>query len=473
MTTPRDEPMTKQQRRILAAVLVPVFMTLLAVSSINVVLPTLQQSIDATDSQLQWVLSGYTLVFGALLVPAGRAGDALGRGRLFVLGLTLFGLGSLLSGLATSGELLVASRFLMGAGSGLLNPQPIGMIQQYFEGRRRARAFASFGAAVGLSVAIGPIMGGAFVEFSGPDWGWRLSLLVNVPIALLAIGLAWWWFPRQTFARRPEGSRVDLDPVGTLLFTAAVLLFMLPFLERSAGPRIFLLVPVGLALVGLWLAWERRHERSGGIPMVDLGLFRVRSYALGVLLIALQFLGVTSVWVVLALYLQNGLGASALAVGLAGLPSAVATGLCSTWSGRVVLEMGRKVVALGIVLVLVSVLSSIAVVWAHHTHGVSPWWLAATLTLLGAGQGMVVSPNQTLSLMAVPHQRSGAAGALIQTGQRVGTAVGIAFITAVFFVLQPQIGWDGAFMVAYGVIAAIVVASLLVALLDVRLARRD
>src|SRR5699024_8606381 len=145
--------------------------------------------------QIQWVLSGYTLAFGVLLVAGGRAGDTFGRAKLFVAGLVLFGFGSLVAGLALNGPMLIAARIITGFGSGLLNPQTVGFIQQFFEGPRRARAFASFGSVVGVSVAIGPVLGGGLVALLGQDWGWRWTFLVNVPIAVAAIIFAYRNFP--------------------------------------------------------------------------------------------------------------------------------------------------------------------------------------------------------------------------------------------------------------------------------------
>lgn len=456
------------QRRVLAVSLTTVFLTMMSVSSINVVLPAIQSSISATDSQLQWVLAGYALTFGVVLVPAGRAGDVYGRGRLFVGGIAIFGLSSLIAGLASGGILLDAARLLMGVGSGMVNPQVIGLIQQFFSGRARARAFGSFGAAVGLSVSVGPLMGGAAIWLLGDDLGWRLTFLVNVPVTVLIVGLALAWFPREAFGARRE-SRADLDPVGVALFTVAMLCLMLPFLERGPGPVVFAVVPVGLALLASWVHWEQRHAARGGQPMVRISLFRIRSFAFGTALIGLQFTGVTSVHVVLALYLQRGHGWSALAAALIGLPAALATGVFSSYAGRRVLEVGRRLVLVGLLVVLASMLASMLVVWARP-YGVHPAWLAATVALLGVGQGLVVSPNQTLSLLEVAPADSGAAGGVIQTGQRVGSAIGAAAITAVFFVLTPTHGWEFAFLAAFGLISATVVAACATALIDLRTA---
>lgn len=464
--------MSSEQRRLLTVVVTPLFMSLLAVSSVNVVLPAIQAGIDATDTQIQWVLSGYTLVFGVILVAAGRAGDVYGRGRLFILGLVLFGLGCLLSGLATTGPILVAARIAMGLGSGILGPQPIGFIQTWFEGQHRATAFGAFGAVAGVSVAAGPLMGGGAVALLGEELGWRMTFLINVPIVVAAIVLALRWIPSPAFERRRTDGHADLDPVGVILFTLAVLCIMLPFLERALGPAVFALVPVGIALLAVWVWWERRYRRQGRDPMVNLGLFQTPSFANGTLLVALLFTGTTSTWVVLAIYLQNGQGATPMQAALVGLPAAVASGVAASVAGRHVLRLGRPLVATGLVISLVSILSTVGVLYAHQQWGLSPWWLAVSLTLIGVGQGMVVSPNTTLTLTEVPGEYSGSAGGVIQTGQRVGTAIGIAMITGAFFVLRSSRGWDTAAMAAFAIIGVMIVLALAVAVWDIVTSRR-
>ncbi|WP_376714883.1 MFS transporter [Janibacter limosus] len=230
-----------QRWRILAVLLVAIFMSLVGVSIVNVAIPSIQHGLGASDSDVQWVLSGYALTFGVVLVAGGRAGDLLGRGGLFVIGATVFTLASVAAGLAPGAGSLNAARFVQGVGSGLLNPQGVGMIQQYFRGAERARAFGAFGSVVGVAVGIGPVIGGLLIELGGSEIGWRLTFLVNVPVGLLCIALAFLWFPKPLL-RRPvaaEGQRAhgwrSLDPVGSLLLGLAVLATMLPFVE--GGPR--------------------------------------------------------------------------------------------------------------------------------------------------------------------------------------------------------------------------------------------
>lgn len=492
-----DTAFDPTQRRLLTLTLVPLFMSLLSVSIVNVILPSVQADIGASSSALQWVLSGYALAFGVVLVAAGRAGDVFGRAKLFIVGVVLFGAGSLVAGLAPSPLVLNLARVVMGLGSGLLNPQVIGLMQQYFSGTQRGRAFGIFGGIVGVSVAIGPVLGGLLISVLGAGAGWRASLLVNVPICLVALiaakpflpASAWEPVPEEHSTStsslpvvRPNGAggagasgrrRVDLDPVGLGLFGVAIFLVMLPFVESSVGVWVWVALPVAAALLVAWVRWERRYSARGGEPMVDMGLFRTRSFANGSLLIALYFVGMTSVWVLIALYMQEGMGHTALAAGFIGLPSALASAITAPLAGRKVVQVGRPMVLWGIGLVLTGILLSIGVVVLRESVGLSEWFLLGTMVFVGVGQGLVVSPNQTLTLADVPVRYAGAAGGVLQTGQRVGTSIGIAAITGVAFSVLARTDWNMAVAVGFGLIAVIVVLAGLVGVRDQRQARAE
>src|SRR5699024_6820149 len=258
--------------RILAVLLLTIFMSLVGVSIVNVALPSIQRALDASLSDIQWVLSGYALTFGVFLVAAGRAGDIMGRGGIFLLGVGIFTLSSLLAGLAPDANWLNAARFVQGIGSGLLNPQGIGMIQQYFRGEERGRAFGYFGTTVGLSVAIGPVLGGVLIKLGGLQLGWRLTFLVNVPFGVRALVLGVLWFPKpltrkiprpsNAHARRQQGLR-SLDPIGAVILGLAVLATLFPFVESRTSPLTWLLLPLGLVLYYLWVKWEQRYARTG------------------------------------------------------------------------------------------------------------------------------------------------------------------------------------------------------------------
>ena len=474
---PARDTNAPEHQRLLPTLLIPAFVTLLAVSSVNVILPAVSQDLSAGTAGLQLVVSGYSLVFGVVLVPAGRAGDVMGRGRIFVIGMILFGVGSLASGLAPDVVTLNLARVVMGVGSGLLNPQVSGMIQQFYSGESRGRAFGLFGAVIGVSVAVGPVLSGGLIGWLGDDWGWRASFLINVPLVLLGVWAAHRYLPNSAWHRQDGGSgagrdRVDLDPVGMVLLAAGTLLIMIPFMEASAGAWVWGLEAAGIGIVSAWVVWERRYRARGGAPMVDLSLLAIPSFAYGSLAIAVYFLGYTSVWIIVAQYVQAGLGSTALVSGAVGVPAALAGSVAAAVAGRRVIRVGRVMVLGGMAAGMAGLLASVGIIHMHARAGWSPWWLTLTLLLLGVGQGLVVSPNQTLSLVDVPLEYAGAAGGILQTGERIGTSIGIAAITGLTFRVSHSSGWEVAAQVGLLAVVAAIAVSAAIAAVDLRLAAR-
>nr|WP_254045799.1 MFS transporter [Paenalcaligenes hominis] len=455
--------------RLLTVIIGAIFMTLISVSVVNVALPAVQTGLQATHSDLQWVLSGYALTFGVVLVSAGRAGDLIGRGGLFMLGVSIFTLSSIAAGFAPDAQSLNIARFIQGVGSGLVNPQGVGMIQQYFKGPERGRAFGVFGTTVGVSVAIGPVLGGLLIQLGGPDLGWRLTFLMNVPIGILTLFLAWLWFPRPLVnfseLKKPQGLS-SLDPIGALLLGAGVLSVLFPFVESQSSGFIWLLIPLGFLLFYLWVQWENWYTRRGYSPMVDLTIFSIASYRNGSLIMALYFLGMTSVWVLIPIYTQQDIGFTAFEAGLIGIPSALLSALASNWSGRHINRYGRKIVIGGLCMAMLGLVLSIGFILLHYYVGLSIWWLLVSLGLFGLGQGATISPNQTLTLAEVPLNYAGSSGAIMQTGQRIGTSVGIAVITALVFSLQPRTSWTTAVIIGFIAILCIMSLSLWMAFKD-------
>lgn len=206
--------------------------------------------------------------------------------------------------------------------------------------------------------------------------------------------------------------------------------------------------------------------------MVDLHIFRTRSFSNGALIVTLYFLGMTSIWVLVALYMQEGAGRSALEAGMVGLPSAVLSALAANWAGRRVLRLGRRLVIGGLYLALIGLGLSAAVVLLNEAVGLSVWWLLLTLSFIGIAQGTVISPNQTLTLAEVPLQYAGSSGAIMQTGQRMGTSVGIAVITAAVFTSLQTTSWSTAAALGFGLIALVILSALAVAYKDLHDRRR-
>lgn len=450
----------------LSVCLVAAFMTLLDVSIVNVALPSIRDGLNASEAGLQWILSGYALTFGLVLVPAGRLGDARSRRAVFLSGLALFTASSALAGIAPTILLLIVARLVQGVAGGILNPQVAGLIQQLFHGADRGRAFGALGAVIGIATAVGPLLGGVLIAVAGPEEGWRWVFYVNVPVGVVALVLAWRLLPAPIY-----GERQGLDPLGVLLLGAGVVCVLLPFVQEQQWRTDlkWLLVPAGAVLIAAFTLWERRART----PMVDLGLFRLRSYALGTTIALLYFAGFTSIFFILTLYLQSGLGYSALGAGLAITPFAVGSGIASAVGGRIVARFGRPLVAAGLVLVLVGLGAAWVAVELKPGAGVA-WATAAPLLVAGLGTGLVIAPNQTITLSEVHFTEGGSAAGVLQTGQRVGSAMGIAAVGYLFFATLSGTGgdWAAAFRNGLIVILVFVLAALAAATADLISGRR-
>ncbi|MEN3615477.1 MFS transporter [Plantactinospora sp. ZYX-F-223] len=455
----------RRRRQILTIGLVAAFMTLLDVSIVNVAIPSIDRAIHADPSDLQWILSGYALTFGLMLVPAGRFGDARGRRNVFMLGLALFTLTSAAAGLAESPAWLIGARLLQGAAAGLVNPQVIGLIQQLYRGAARGRPFGLLGATIGISTGVGPLLGGALIELGGQHLGWRLVFFVNVPVGIATIAFAWRLLPAGPGRR---AGRKDLDPFGVLLLGLGVVLLLLPLVQQRQwhGPLKWLLIPGGLLVLLGFVGWELRYRRRRE-PLFDLALFRLRSYSLGTLIGLLYFGGFVAVFFLFTLYLQAGLHYTALEAGLAITPFALGSAVTAALGGRIVNRFGRPLVAIGLATVALGLGAVILALHFVPGRG-APLATALPLLVAGLGSGLVITPNQNLTLSEVPVGQAGSAAGMLQTGQRIGAAAGIAGVGAIFFstLAATHDGWSRAFRDALLATIGFVVVALVAAIVD-------
>ncbi|MBP2473128.1 EmrB/QacA subfamily drug resistance transporter [Crossiella equi] len=426
--------------RALAVTLTAGFMVLLDVSIVNVALPSIQRDLGATAGGVQWVISGYALTFGLVLVAGGRLGDALGRRRMFLVALTGFVLTSALAGLATGPAMLIVARLSQGMAGGLLTPQNTGLIQELFRGAERGRAFGMFGAVVGISTAVGPVLGGVILAVFGEPEGWRWVFFVNIPIGALALALAARLLPASP--ARLRGVARELDAVGALLLGLAVVSVLFPVLEAEQGrfAQVWWLLPVAVVLGVVFVWWERRLVRRDRTPLLDLRLFTgTPGFASGATLGAVYFCAFTGIFLVFAVYFQQGLGFSPLESGLAVTPFAFGSAGAAMVAGRLVSRWGRRLTVTGLSLVFLGLAATGVVALVVPPESIA-WAAALPLLVGGIGGGMVISPNTTLTLECVPTRLAGVAGGALQTGQRIGTAIGTAFLATVFHTSADLLG---------------------------------
>ena len=297
------------------------FVSTLDAGIVSVAVPSIQRGMDASAAEVQWVVSGYALMFGLALIPAGRVGDALGRRRMFAVALAAFVTCSAVAGAAPNPPTLIAARLGQGLAAGVLAPQNSAVIVQLFPDDERGRAFGALGAATGIAMGLGPVVGGLILALAGGADGWRWIFYVNVPIGAVVLLLAVRLVPRDG-----PGRPGYVDVTGAALLGGAVLCVLLPLVQAESDgiSRLWWMFPVAPALAVAFVAWERRTARRQREPLVDLGLLaRTPGYLSGVLVGTAYFFGFSGVWLVFSLFFQLGLGYSPLQSGLAVTPFAV------------------------------------------------------------------------------------------------------------------------------------------------------
>lgn len=439
---------------VLAVVMIGFFMILLDGTIMNVAVPPLQQDLSATYSQAQWMMSGYALGYGLLLIPAGRLGDRFGHRRLFIVGLAGFTFASVLCGTAASADQVVAWRVVQGGTAGLMNPSILAMIHAVFPPAERGRALAWYGATAGVAASLGPVLGGLLISWDPGGWGWRPIFLLNVPIGIVGVLAAAHALP----ASRGRGG--SIDPFGTLLLTLTLILVIYPLIQGyGAGwpPWTFISLAASVPAATAFVVWQVRRVRTGATPLIDVRLFRMRSFAAGVGATVGLFVSFASLQFALSAYLQLGLGATALAAAMALLPFAIGTSIGSSMSNIAVRRLGRRALHLGAGLLVLGTAGVILAI-RHVGVRVDALWLAPQTLIAGIGAMMLGTPIINVILSDIPGQDAGSVGGVIATAQRAGHALGIAIVGTALFAVLPSGGQH--IGDAYGYTRAIQIACL-------------
>ncbi|UKY50151.1 MFS transporter [Streptomyces inhibens] len=428
---------------------------------VNVALPTIDHDLHAGPAMLEMVVAGYGVAYATLLVLGGRLGDMIGRRRLFLWGLSTFGLTSLACGLAPDAGTLVAARVAQGAAAALLLPQVLATIQATTTGKRRAKAVSLYGGTAGVSSAVGQVLGGLLVSVDLAGTGWRAVFLVNVPIAVAAWLLAARTVPET---RSPHPTRVD-GP-GTALLATTLITLLLPLTEgRAAGWPVWswILLAVFPFAGTAFVLVERRAERAGRTPLVPPSLLRIPSVNSGLTMIVPFSLGFGGFMFVVAVALQNGLHYGPFAAGLSLAPLCVTFFLASLAGPRLVLRFGRRVVIAGSLIQGTGLIALALTVYAGWP-GISVAGLAPSMAVLGLGQGMVLPVLLRIVLSELPVAQAGVGGGVMITTQQSGLALGVATLGTLFLALLPAVGVREALLTALLSQLAIVVGTTTLAL---------
>ncbi|MFF0288432.1 MFS transporter [Streptomyces sp. NPDC005262] len=415
----------------LAIVMTAAFMDLVDVTIVNIAIPSIKRDTGASFSSIQWITAGYALAFAAGLITGGRLGDIYGRKRLFLIGIGGFTLASALCGFAANPEMLVASRILQGGTAALMVPQVLSIVHATFPAHERGKVFGLFGAVVGLGAVSGPLLGALLTEWNIAGLEWRPIFLINLPVGIAGLLLGRKFI---TESKAPKALRLDL--VGVALVTLALLMLLYPLTRgRELGwPLWGYMSMIGSVLVFAALVlFERAKVRKDGSPLVELSLFRVKSFAAGIAVQLTFGIGLGIFFLVWTLYMQMGLGWSALRAGTTGIPFSIAVSFAAGISvQKLVPRFGRKVLQAGALLMVAGLLLYI---WESDRYGmgIAPWQMALPLVVMGLGMGLIVAPLTDAVLSEVPKEHSGSASGLINTVQQMGNALGLGLVSVVFF----------------------------------------
>ncbi|WHM38285.1 MFS transporter [Streptomyces sp. BPTC-684] len=415
----------------LAIVMTAAFMDLVDVTIVNVAIPSIQKDTGATFASIQWITAGYGLAFAAGLITGGRLGDIHGRKRLFLIGMTGFTVASALCGLAANPEMLVASRILQGGMASLMVPQVLSIIHATFPAEERGKVFGMFGAIIGLGAVSGPILGALLTEWNLFGLEWRPIFLINLPVGIAGLVLG-----AKFISESKAPKALKLDFVGVALVTLGLLMLFYPLTRgRELGwPLWGHLSMVGsLVVFGVLVAYEKHKAAKDGSPLVELSLFRVKSFAAGIAVQLTFGIAMGIFFLVWTLYMQIGLGWSALHAGLTGVPFSIALSAAAGMSVQTLVpKFGRKVLQAG---ALVTALGMLVYIWEAHHYGtdITSWQMMVPLVVLGIGMGLIVAPLTDAVLSEVPQEHAGSASGLINTVQQAGNALGLGLVSVVFF----------------------------------------
>jgi EmrB/QacA subfamily drug resistance transporter len=455
----------------LAVVLCGTFVFVLDFFVVNVALPDIQRSLRASAAAIEWLVSGYALTSASLLVCGGRLGDLYGRRRWFCVGLAAFVLASALCALAPDTAFLVAARLVQGAGGAIMAPNILSILGMAYTGRDRVRAISVYGMVMGLAAVGGQLLGGVLIDADVAGLGWRAIFWVNVPVGIVALAVS----PRLVPESRAEhAGRLDLP--GAALLAAALVAIVLPLADgRQQGwpAWSWACLALGPVLLALFAGYLRRASRRGRHPLLDPAIFAVPTFRAGLIVQVLFWCQQAASYLLLALFLQQGRGLGPLESG--GAFSVLAAGylVTSFRAPGLTVRFGRRVIATGAVCGATGDLLLVLTVW-HWGVGGPLAALFPGLFLLGAGQGLCITPLTTTVLSHADARTAGSVSGALSTAQQVGNAIGVAVSGVIYFGVLSH-GYAAAFGTSLAQMGGLLlgVAALTLALLRPAAATRE
>lgn len=413
---------------ILGVLVVSLLVVVLDNTILNIALPTIQADLSATPGELVWAVDSYILVFAALLFTWGALGDRLGRKKVLIIGLVIFGAASALSAFAVNAQMLIGSRAVMGIGGAAVLPTTLAIITVVFPPHERGKAIGMWAGAVGAAVALGPILGGALLQhpelfrsLTGNDWG--SVFLINVPIVVVGLIAIARVVPES---KNPQPRRLDV--LGLLLSIAGLTALIYGIIHASEtkdwlAPSVLLPIGLGVAVIAGFLWWEHRSDH----PSFDVELFRNRGYAISIAAVSLAFFALSGITFSLPFYLQILRGYDTLTAGLCFVPFAAGQLLAAPRSAATVARFGyRPVMTVGLSIVALALL---ALVFVRIDTPI--WILLIVFFAFGLGMGNVIAPASTVMQNVLPLARAGAGSAVQNTVRQVGGALGVAIVGTV------------------------------------------
>lgn len=436
----------------LAIVLSAPLLSVIDVFIINVAIPAIKKGVHATDAEVQLVIAGYLLGYAAFLITGGRAGDHFGRKKVFFWGMLAFTITSCLCGLSVNPLQLNITRFLQGLSASFMVPQTIAFIQILFTApKERAKAIGMFGITLGIASVTGQVLGGYLSDTHWAIEGWRLIFFINLPI-----GIATLWATHKYVSETKINHGSKFDYSGIFILTLALFCLIFPLIEGREKGWPWWSIALLIASAGIFAYFIRNQKQklaANKNPLIDVRLFQIKDFNIGLLAVLFHFMLHTAYLLLSAVYLQNGLGVSAMDCGLYFIFPGILFTISSVMASKLMLKFGKRVLQLGILLMGITFLLQIQFL----KPGADVWLIVMLMGAWGLGNGLVLPSLLNIALKSVPAEYAGAAAGVYSTFQQTASALGVSIIGGIFFYFSGQ-GWQTAYTA--GIVAILVCVAL-------------